>query len=276
MKYNRLKWLFSLCFLLASFTLFADENISFTCEAPNAVVNGSTFQVVYTVNASGKDLRIPEIKDFDIVAGPFKSSSSSMQVVNGKMTTSKSERYTYTLLPSKEGTFSIASASIQIGKNKYQSNAVTIKVLPPDQQDNATASQNKNQGGQVSTSQQITADNLFILPSVSRTKVMEQEAVLLTYKIYSRVDLMDIQGYKFPDFKGFLVQEIDMQPNRQQELENYKGKNYYTYILRQVLLFPQHPGELVIEPMTCDAVIRVRIQKQVRSIFDDFFDSYQE
>ena len=272
MKMSLYRLFASLLFISYTSFLFASDEISLTCEAPSTVANGSTFQLVYTVNGSGKDLRIPEIKDFDIVAGPFKSTSSNVQVINGKMTSSKSERYTYTLLAQKEGSFSIPSASIIVSKNKYQSNAVSIKVIPAEQQDNSNST---NSQPKVS-SQQITADNLFIKPIVSRTKVMEQEAILLTYKIYSRVDLMDVQSIKFPDLKGFLVQEIDAQQNRQQQLENYNGKNYYTYILKEVLLFPQRAGDIVIDPMTCDAIVRIKSQRQIRSIFDDFFDSYQE
>ena len=276
MKYIINRFAFILLFTLSASFIFANDEVTFTCEAPNTIANGSTFQLVYTVTGSGKDLRMPEIKDFDIVAGPFKSSSSNVQVINGKMTSSKSERYTYTLLAQKEGTFTIPSASIVVSKQKYQSNAVTIKVIPADKSTNAAQGSQGNNSNQVGTSQQITAENLFIKPSISRTKVMEQEAVLLTYKIYSRVDLMDVQSVKFPDFKGFLVQEIEMPQTRQQELENYNGKNYYTYVLRQVLLFPQRSGDIVIDPMSCEAVVRIRTQRQVRSIFDDFFDSFQE
>ncbi len=99
---------------------------------------------------------------------------------------------------------------------------------------------------------------------------------MLTYKIYSRVDLIDIQQVKFPDFKGFFVQEIELPQNKQYALENYDGYNYNTIILKQYLLYPQTTGSVNIDKMTCTAVIRVRNQAQVRSIFDDFFDSYQE
>ena len=106
--------------------------------------------------------------------------------------------------------------------------------------------------------------------------VREQEYILLTYKIYARVDLIDIQQVKYPDFKGFFVQEVELAQNKQFALENYDGKNYNTIVLRQYLLYPQSSGTLNIDKLTCNAVIRVKNQAQVRSIFDDFFDSYQE
>lgn len=259
--------------------LWAD-NVNFTASAPNSVPNGQTFQLVYSVNASSRDLRIPEITDFEIVAGPFTSSSSSMQIINGHTSSSRQEQYTFTLLPHKVGTFTIPSASITVGGNRYQSNAVTIKVLPADSQPanpgSSSQSSHSSHGGNVQTSQNITSDNLFVRAIVSRTKVYEQEAILVTYKIYSRVNLVNISQVKFPDFPGFLVQEIDVPQDKQASLENYNGHNYNTYILRQVLLYPQHAGTIRIDPLKCEAIVRVRTQHQTRSIFDDFFDSYQD
>lgn len=266
--------LFLVC-VLSTFSAFANEAVNFTASAPDVVPNGSPFQLVYTVNASSKDLRVPEMPDFDVVAGPFTSQSRSMQIVNGNMSSTVTIRYTYTLVPKKEGTFTIAAASIVVDKQKYQSNSLSIKVLPAEET-TSTQQSSANNNQQVTVSQQITNENLFILPIVSRYKIREQEYTLVTYKIYSKVDLVDIQSPKFPDFKGFMVQEIDLPQNKRISLENYKGKNYNTVILRQYLLYPQKSGTLKIDPMTCDAVVRVRSQARVQSIFDNFFDSYQD
>lgn len=260
---------------LAAVSLFASD-ISFTASAPDAVPNGQSFQLVYTVNAAAKDLQVPAFNGFDVIAGPFTSQSHSVQFINGKSSSETTVRYTYTLLPTKEGTFTIPSATIIVDRDRYQSNALTIKVLPADKSVDQSSKQSKGQPSSVPISQQITKDNLFIRPVISRTKVREQEHILLTYKIYSRVDLIDVQQVKFPNFKGFFVQEVELPQNKQYALENFNGQNYNTIVLRQYLLYPQTPGTLDIEKMTCNAVIRVRNQAQVRSIFDDFFDSYQE
>lgn len=256
-------------------SLFASD-ISFTASAPDAVPNGQSFQLVYSVNAAAKDLRVPAFNAFDVIAGPFTSQSHSVQIINGKSSSETMVRYTYTLLPTKEGTFNIPSATIVVDQDRYKSNALVIKVLPADKAVSQSNQSDKGQQSSVPISQQITADNLFIRPVISRTKVREQEHILLTYKIYARVDLIDIQQVKFPDFKGFFVQEVELPQNKQYALENYDGKNYNTIVLRQYLLYPQSSGTLQIDKLTCNAVIRVKNQAQVRSIFDDFFDSYQE
>lgn len=263
--------------LFFSLLLFATavtkaEDVSFTASAPEAVPNGQTFQLVYSINATAKELRIPEISDFKIVAGPFQSKNSSTQIINGSITHSTSLRFTYTLLPKKEGTFTIPAATIMVDKQKYSSNTLTIKVLPADKE----VAPSNNSSNTAPKTQAVTNDNLFIRTIVSHKNVYEQEYILVTYKIYTRVDLVNIDKVKFPDFKDFLMQEIELPKDKQFALENYNGKNYNTITLRQVLLYPQRSGTLEIEKMTCDAIVRVRNNRPSRSIFDDFFDTYQE
>ena len=253
----------------------ADE-VKFVASAPQRVIVGQPFQLVLSINEDGKDLRLPDIKGFEIIAGPYTSTSSSTQIINGDIRTSREVRYTYTLLPEKEGDYQIQPATIVVKKEKYYSNVLNIKVLPEDKT-SQSHQQGNSQSGQIRQSQSITSENLFIRPIVSRTKVKEQEALLLTYRLYARVDVTNIQSPKFPDFKGFLVQEIELPQDRTMQPENYEGMNYYTYDLRKVLLFPQETGKVAIESMSCDVIVRVRsAQQRPRSFFDDFFDTYQE
>ena len=268
------RFLLYICFFV-SLSVYADD-IKFTASAPQRVIVGQPFQLVFSINENGKDLHIPEIKGFEIIAGPYTSTSSSTSWVNGKMTSSKEVRYTYTLLPQKEGDYQIQSATIVVKKEKYYSNVLNIKVLPEDKT-SQTQQSGAGLSAQVQQSQSITSDNLFIRPIISRTKVREQEVIQLIYRLYASDDVTNIQAPKFPDFKGFLVQDIELPQNRTMQPEHYNDVNYYTYDLRKVLLFPQQTGQLTIEPMSCDVIVRVRsAQQRPRSFFDDFFDTYQE
>ena len=218
-----------LVFLLLLITTFgvgtrADE-ITFKASAPEAVIMGETFRLSYTVNAEGKDLRIPEITDFEVLIGPSTSTSMSTQVLNGKMSTETSLTFTYILQPKKEGTFTIAPATIKVNNANYTSNAVKIKVLPPDKADEAAA-----QGGNGNSSTSaIGKDDLFITAVISKKSVYEQEGFLVTYKLYAnprKTNVVGINQIKLPEFEGFLTQDVELPTNRQLTLENYNGKNY--------------------------------------------------
>ena len=257
------------------------QDVDFKASAPAQVIMGKPFQLTYTVNQRGKDLRAPEFTDFDYVAGPYTSQSSSTSFVNGKRTSSFTMSYTYTLVASKEGSFTISPATIKVGGDTYTSNGVRITVLPPDQPSNANvASQQRNANNTSTTSQQREANNasegnIFIRTLASKTKVHEQEAILLSYKLYfAGVDVAQFtNNTRLPEFKGFLKQELEM-GEIQTELEHYNGRNYQTAILYRTLLFPQRSGDIHIEPAQFEAVLRVQNRAQVRSIFDDFFGSY--
>ncbi len=261
-----------LLIILATMIVRADEPVRFVASAPSTVILDKPFQLVYTVNANAKDLRVPELNNFDVLAGPFESHSQSIQYVNGKSTSSVSVSYTYTIQAQKTGTFTIGSASLTVDGKKVTSNGLSIKVLPADATPPASKSQgNQSGGGQAS----VSGDNIFIRAEVSKTNVYEQEAILVTYKLYTLVDVVQCNPKGSPDFNGFLKQDFDQQQgNKQLALENYNGRNYGTFVLYKTLLYPQHSGVIQIDKWNFEAVIRVQNRAQVRSIFDDFFDSY--
>ena len=261
---------------ISALTLSAEE-ISFTCKAPSTVVSGQQFKLVYTVNKEGKDLRVPEISGFDVLFGPSTSHSSSFQIINGKATSSTQITYTYMLAGNEPGKYTIAPASIVISGDKYTSNSVQIEVLPTDKQPSSSSS--ASQGLPVDNSSTVNVNNeqIFVKQHFTKTKVFEQEAIQVTYKLYTRLDVVQVGGAKFPEFKDFFVQDIDLDPNRSWTVEHVDGYNYNTIVLKQCIIFPQHAGKINIDGGNVEVVLRVRTSSsRHQSIFDDFFQSYQD
>ena len=277
-----MKKILSILFICSMALTAIAQDVVFKASAPAQVVVGSPFQLTYSVNQRAKDLRAPEFTDFDYVAGPYTSTSQSTSFVNGKRTSTFQQTFTYTLIAQKEGAFTIAPATIKVDGTQYTSNGVRITVLPPDQPSNSGSSQSSNnRGGQTSnsgsgqSSNSVSDSNVFMRTLVSKTKVHEQEALLLSYKLY----FAGVEGAqmtpntRLPEFKGFLKQELEME-NIQTELEHYNGRNYQTAVVYRTLLFPQRSGDIVIDPAQFELQLRVQNRAQVRSIFDDFFGSY--
>ena len=279
-----MKKILSILFICSMALTALAQDVEFKASAPAQVIVGKPFQLTYSVNQRAKDLRAPEFTDFDYIAGPYTSQSSSTSFVNGKRTSSFTLTYTYTLMASKEGTFTIPPATIKVDGEQYTSNGVRISVLPPDQPANASAASQPTsnsgsgqtaKGGQTSNSTSDLSSNIFMRTLVSKTKVHEQEAILLSYKLYfAGVDVAQLtNNTRLPEFKGFLKQELEM-GEIQTELEHYNGRNYQTAVLYRTLLFPQRSGDITIDPAQFEALLRVQNRAQVRSIFDDFFNSY--
>ena len=176
----------SIILLLATFTItFADE-VTFVIKAPDAVAVNNHFRVSYTVNRGNvKEPRV-SFTDFDVLSGPNRSTSMNMYSVNGESVVSHTVTFNYILKPKKEGTFKLPIATLDVDGKQYKSNSATIKVLPADKVESGNNGGNRNSAG-VNQEQntQITKDELFMTATLNKKTVYEQEAVLLTYKIYS-------------------------------------------------------------------------------------------
>lgn len=259
------------------------EDVVFKAQAPSQVIVGRPFQLTYSVNQRSRDLRAPEFTDFDYLAGPYTSTSSSTSFVNGHRTSSFTQTYTYTLMARSAGSFTIGPASVKVDGESYQSNGVRIQVLPEDEQPGASSRQTGGaasaeegkQSAQSSQGSNVSSENIFVRTIASKTRVHEQEALMITYKLYfANVDVAQLtNNTKLPEFTGFLKQDLE-QGEIQTQLEHYNGRNYQTAVLYRTILYPQHSGDIKIDPAKFEAVIRVQTQQRVRSIFDDFFGSY--
>jgi len=257
--------------LFISTSAFADKT-KFTATAPNVVALGEQFRLSYSLNEKGTNLRLPAIKGFQILMGPSTSTSMSTQYINGKMTSSSSYTYTYVLLAETEGKFTFEPAEITVDGKLIKSNSHTIEVV-------RESTKNKQQGTHSSTSaqaQRITEDNLYIKVNVDRKSVFMGEPVKATLKIYSKnKNLVNIEPVKLPTFQGFLTQEIERDSPSTLTGENVNGEIMYTYVRSEYLLFPQHEGEIVIEPWEMNCIVQLSAQARSRGFFDDFFNNYK-
>ena len=257
--------------LIAYSTQALADKVSFTASAPDAVVVGDQFRLSYTVTTQKvKDFQVPSIKGFDVLMGPSRSQQSSTQIINGSVTSTSSITFTYILMANTAGEYTIGGASIVADGNQMVSNSVKIKVLPQDQSSNSGQNSNNNSSVHSSSATSVSNQDLFITATASKTNVFEQEAFVLTYKIYTRESNLQLNNAKLPDFKGFHSQEIEMTTNAKWTPEHYQGRNYYTTVYRQFVLFPQQSGKLYIDP----AQFQMTVGKPVQSAdpFDAFFN----
>ena len=252
--------------LIAYSTQMLADKVSFTASAPDAVVVGDQFRLSYIVTTQKvKDFRAPSIKGFDVLMGPSRSQQSNTQIVNGNVTSTSSITFTYILMANNAGEYTIPGASIVADGDQMVSNSVRIKVLPQDQGSSNSSSSSSTHS---SSGTGVSNQDLFITASASKTNVYEQEAFVLTYKIYTRESNLQLNNAKLPDFKGFHSQEIEMTTNARWTPEHYQGRNYYTTVYRQFVLFPQQSGKLYIDP----AQFQMTVGKPVQS--DDPFDAF--
>ncbi len=219
---------------------------------------GDQFQLTFTLNggSNARGFKAPSFGDFTVLMGP--SQSSNMQIINGSF--SQSISITYVLQAQKEGTFKIGGAEIIAGNDKLISNSVTVNV-----------GKGRSGGGQ--NSDGATSSNVFLKASVDKSTAFRGEAIVVTYKLYTRVTLLNYTLDKLPSLNGFWSQEIELPQQPEFHNENVDGVNYKVADIKKLVLFPQRSGTLEIDPMRGEVIARVQAQRQRNNDpFNQFFN----
>ena len=243
---------------------------------PAQVEVGENFRLAYTINTQDiEDFRVGNIpSNLEVLAGPYTSRQSSYQMINGHTSSSSSITFTYTLNAVSNGIYTIPAARVRINGKTVLSKIAKIKVIGSTRSGSKASRMNQyNDDGSSSQAQSsstnITGNDLFIRVSANKRRVYEQEPVLLTYKVYTQVELTQLEG-KMPDLTGFHTQEIPLPQQKSFHLERVNGKPYKVVTWSQYVMFPQVTGELSIPSIT----FKGTVVRQNRSVdpFEAFFN----
>ncbi len=241
-------------FALALFLPVAVFGLSLQGSAPSHVAVGEQFRLSYTIATHDvKDIRLGAVPSaFEVLVGPSTSTSSSFQMVNGKTSSNESTTFTYVLMANKNGTFTIPAAHAVCGGKTVISNTITINVSGKVSA-NSQSSKQRPTGVRPSGSK-IKGSDLFITVSASKKCVYEQEPIILTYKVFTQVELTALDG-KMPDLKGFHTQELALPQQKSFSRETYNGKTYNAVVWSKYMMYPQVTGLLTIPSITFNGTI---------------------
>lgn len=270
-------------FLLTAIFQMSAQNV-IRVEAPDVVAVNEQFNVTFIIEGekSPSDFQWSSGDDFQLVWGPQKGSSSSIQIINGKRSSSHQTTFTYILIPKATGTFQLPAATALLSGDRISSTQASIQVVS----DGASSSQSSGQnggkssgGGQTSStgSGEISSNDLFMRLSLSRTEVVIGEPITATLKIYQRANVVGFENAKFPTFNGFWSQETYVPNNIEFKRESMDDKIYNTAVLRTYVLIPQQSGTITIDPAELVCLVNIRTAPSTsNSLFDSFFqDEYR-
>ena len=265
--------LMSLMLLLPA--LLCAQDVTINASAKSVVEVDEQFQVVYDINAKVKDFKAPSFTNFDVVGGPFTSSSTSINMVNGSVNKVVSNKYTYVLKAYKEGDFTISAATATADGKTVSSNTLNIKVEKGSGNSVSSASSstssNNTAVGTSSGSSEISNRDLYMSINASSKTVYVGEPLTVTYKIHTRVPVSSVSVSKMPAYAGFWMK--DMSDNSGVLKQTQEGE-YTVAEIRKVILIPQKADGLPVEPMGVECVAQVRRQSNRQSYdpFEAFFN----
>ena len=256
---KKIGWYIILLLMMLGYHVHVDaQHISVS--APSHVAAGENFRVAYTINTSDvEEFRMGGVQDgLEVIAGPYTSSQSSYQMINGHTSSSSSVTITYTLYAAKNGSFTIGASHALVGGKRLSSRPVKIQVSGHAQRTNGAPNmhgQNSyDQPHMRSAGSAISGSDLFIKVSASKKRVHEQEPILLTYKVYTQVDLTQLEG-KMPDLKGFHTQEVPLPQQKTFHTETVNGRPYKCVTWSQYVMYPQMTGRLEIPSITFKGIV---------------------
>ncbi len=259
--------------LLSCLALLAQAQ-QIVVSAPSHVAVGENFRIAYTINTTDvSDFRSGNIPSgLEVIAGPYTSQQSSFQVVNGHTSSSSSVTYTYTLYAEKNGTFTIPAARAVVNGKSCSSRPVHITVSGNASRGNGAPRMHEDDGGEDgmrAAGSRISGSDLFVKVTANKKRVHEQEPILLTYKVYTLVNLTQLNG-KMPDLAGFHTQEIPLPQQKSFHIENVNGRNYRCVTWSQYVMYPQMTGQMKIPGITFKGVV----VQQNRNVdpFEAFFN----
>ena len=259
--------------LLCFFAALGVNAQTISVSAPSHVSAGENFRIAYTVTTQDvQDFRsgIHSSDVAEIIAGPYTSSQSSFQMVNGHTSSSSSITYTYTLYAQKSGTFNIPAAQATVGGKTIHSAPTKIVVSGTAKGTGGSPNMHQDQEPQLrAAGSKISGNDLFIKVSANKKRVHEQEPILLTYKVYTLVELTQLNG-KMPDLTGFHTQEIPLPQQKSFHVEQVNGRPYRCVTWSQYVMYPQMTGKLEIPSITFKGIV----VQQNRNVdpFEAFFN----
>lgn len=263
-------------FLICLFVACACFSQVIRVSAPSRVEAGENFRVSFKVTTQDVDDFRSGLHSTDVVeviAGPYTSSESSFQMVNGHTSSSSSITYTYTLYAAKSGVYNIPAAHARVGGKQISSSPAKVTVVGSAQgRGNNSPKMHEDDNYQPhmrAAGSAISGRDLFIKVSANKKKVYEQEPILLTYKVYTLVDLTQLEG-KMPELTGFHTQEIPLPQQKSFHIERVNGKPYRTVTWSQYVMYPQMTGKMEIPSITFKGIV----VQQNRSVdpFEAFFN----
>ncbi|MBN2370290.1 MAG: protein BatD [Vicinamibacteria bacterium] len=223
-----------------------------------------------SIALSGRDLNLesdpppPPVANLRVVGGPILSIQSF--IVNGVFTQGRT--YTYILQPQAVGKAEIGAVRVkfQDGTEKATS-PITIDVVegttrtpaprrgvdPFDLFEDDTIDRliERRRGRSPAPQPKIVARVV-----ASRNRLFVGEPVLLTYFVYTQIQVSDFGFRDPPKFSGFWSEEPEAPPGRiQGERATLDNETYLRYPIQRNVLFPTRPGTLPIPPAMIKIVV---------------------
>jgi hypothetical protein len=248
-------------------TSAAAEEISIYASVRQQTVTvGSELVLTVVVKASGlrsvPDPVVPDIANAAVYPAG-KSTSISTSLTNGRFTSENSVTHNYVIVPEQEGDLEIGPVTVTHKGQTKRTPPITVRVVPAG--DSFTAP--RQDRGESPAPREAAGKDVFVDLVTDKPTAYVNEQLILTFRFYTRVNLLSQPQYEAPKTTGFWVEPLPKQPSYETVID---GRRYLVLEVRSAI-FPTRSGTLTIEP----AALRCTVQDPDRASPSDPFDRFR-
>lgn len=288
---------FLIFFAFPSLAVWAAPQIKVSADPIRSKGESVTFRirVESEVRELVRNPRIPIFTDWQLINN-FQSRQLTSRLINGKIVSRNSWETTLILKPLRRGTLKIPSIALDIGDQEYKTEEIDIQVdqlakapqntprgsiplFPFDPTDPSAPHEEEAdaQGGSVpglgnpnrnieppsnSEADESIAghekESFFLRAEPSKTTVFAGEMLLLSYSLYQKnIMLSNAEIGKFPEFKGFLKEDLLVPKHFAKAPVEFNGQNWFRSEIIRYALFPIQTGSLKIDPMVFRGTVQM-------------------
>ncbi|MGH7600166.1 MAG: BatD family protein [bacterium] len=268
MKSFMIKWLSFLTTLFIGAIPLQAQNVSITASVDKTHIGlNEDFTLIVEVSGDAAEPKLPDMNTFAALAGT--SSSQNIQIINGRMSSSRT--YQYTFFARAAGKFTINAVEVEVKGQVYKSQPIEIEIASSSSGGAAPQTPPGGRGQPGEPPPPNLEGNLYLDAKVDRSRVFQNEPVVIRYKIYTRLNISSYGISSAPNFGGFWVEEFPAPQQPRTYRETIEGQTYLVAEIKKTALFPQTVGKKNLEPLVIECEVQLP-RRRSRDIFDDFFN----
>lgn len=216
-----------------------------------SVALGEQFTLSVEVSGQGasgaEEPRVPPMKEF--AAFLNRGHSQQFRWVNGRMSASKSFSFHFQAI--REGEFEIGAVQLELDGKVHKTAPLRIRIGGGGRPVPTPAGRDRSSGT-------ASKSDLFVRATANRERVYQNQALVVTYMIYTRVRISGYGISKQPETAGFWVEDYPQPRQPRSEGELIDGRRYTVALIKKMALFPTGAGEREIGPLVLECQVQTR------------------
>lgn len=202
---------------------------------------------------------------------------SRSSYANGTFEIIQSRSFSYTLSPQKPGQFVIPPIPVEVEGQRLQTQSIKIQVGAQRSQGQSSQEEDVtdpldqaeevfNQllrrrlgmgAGSTRTQPKNPNEAFFIQIEADKTKVYVGEQITVSWYLYTRGEIHDIDTLKYPSLSGFWKEDIELSTRLNYEQEVVNGIPYRKALLARYAIFPIKAGKSTIDSYKVKCLVSV-------------------